>query len=83
MLRLVSKTGLLTVRLKPQVLRDFKIAAEVQGASMSGLVHMFVIRTIREQKETIPKAFERHGDLERPVLTAKVKRPRSKERRAR
>lgn len=82
MVRLVSKEKLLTVRVKPQVLRDFRIAADLQGASMSALVHMFVIRTIREHKEANPKAFERDTERERPVIRANIKRPRTKERRA-
>lgn len=82
MLCLVSKEKLLTVRVKPQVLRDFKVAADLQGASMSALVHMFVVRTIREYKEMQPRAFERDPERERPVITAKVKRSRGREKRA-
>src|SRR5688500_18991569 len=81
MLRLMSKEKLLTVRLAPEVHRDYKVAAHLKGASMSSLVHMFVVRTIKEEKQDNPRAFE-HRSEDRPVITAKIKRPRNKERRA-
>lgn len=83
MQRLAVKEKLLTVRVKPAVLQDFKIAAEAQGATMSALVHMFVVRTVREAKNANPEAFRpRESERERPVIRAKIKRPRNKERRA-
>jgi hypothetical protein len=51
------KQKLLTVRIDPVDLDDFAIAAELKGATMSGLVHQFVRKTIREEKERDPKAF--------------------------
>lgn len=81
MQRLMSKEKLLTVRLTPDVHRDYKVAAKLRGASMSSLVHMFVVRTIRDERQDNPRAFE-HRSEDRPLITAKIKRPRSKERRA-
>lgn len=40
-----------------QDLQDFAIAAELRGATMSGLVHMFVRQTIRAERERSPEAF--------------------------
>ena len=80
MLRVVAtnKEKLLTVKVAPLVLRDFKIAAELKGGTMSALVHMFVVQTIREQKERNPEAFKKRSEYERPVVTAKIKRTKTK-----
>lgn len=53
------KTRMVNVRLTEQVHEDFKIACELRGVSMSSLMHQFVIRTIREERELDPKAFVR------------------------
>jgi len=77
-----NKENLLTVRLSPEVHRDYKIAAELRGSNMSNLVHMFVIRVIREEKESNPAAFTKRNEYERPVVTAKVKRAKAKLKQA-
>lgn len=77
MLRAVAKNRekLLTVRVSPEVLKDYKIASELKGASMSALIHMFVVHTIREQKERNPESFSKRTNMsERPVVTVKLKR---------
>jgi hypothetical protein len=55
-----SKTRMVNVRLTERVHEDFKIACELRGVSMSSLMHQFVIRTIREEREMEPRAFLRH-----------------------
>lgn len=85
MLRIVGKLKekLLTVRLSEDVHRDYKLAAELKGGTMSGLVHMFIIHTIREQRERNPGMFTRQkNEYERPVLTAKLRRSKGKVRSA-
>ena len=52
-----NRGELLTVRVGTAVHKDFKLAAELRGATMSGLVHQFVVKTIREEKEREPGAF--------------------------
>lgn len=51
------KKAILNLRLKPEVRDEFAIAAELRGASMSSLLHQFIVRTIREEKEAAPFAF--------------------------
>lgn len=75
MLRPVAthKDALLTVKVAPHVLKDFKVAAELKGGTMSALVHMFVVQTIREQRELNPEAFRKRNEYERPLVTARVR----------
>lgn len=51
------KKSILNLRLSPGVLDEFRIVAELRGASMSGLLHQFIVRCIREEKELAPQAF--------------------------
>ena len=84
MLKRVSnlREKLLTVRVRPEVLKDFKIAAEVKGGTMSGLIHMFVVQTIRDQKERNPEAFSKHqNNGERPVIRARIQSQKKKQRK--
>lgn len=48
----------LNVRINPQVREEFKIAADLRGASMSSLIHQFIVKTIREEKDKSPIAFK-------------------------
>lgn len=59
MLRLVAspKVKMINVRLKPETHDEFKIACELRGGSMSSIMHQFIVRTIREEKERDPRAF--------------------------
>lgn len=52
-----NKEVLINIRLKPDTREEFRIAAELRGATMSGLLHQFIVRTIREEKERDPEAF--------------------------
>lgn len=78
MLQIVSqiKERMLTVRLTPEVLAEYKIAARLKGSSMSNLVHMYIFQVIREQKERNPEAFK--NEFERPVVRAKIRRTKGK-----
>lgn len=51
------KVKMVNVRLTPSVHEAFRIAAELRGASMSSLLHQFIVRTIREERELDPRAF--------------------------
>jgi len=57
MLLLVPKEKLVNVRLTPKTHEEFKIACELRGASMSSLLHQFIVRTIREEKDMSPHSF--------------------------
>jgi hypothetical protein len=58
----------LNLRLDPAVRDQFAIAAKLRGASMSGLLHQFIVRTIREEKAEAPQAF----NTKRGVRTAEI-----------
>jgi uncharacterized protein (DUF1778 family) len=47
----------INIRINPRIREEFKIAAELRGASMSGLIHQFIVKTIREEKGVNPEAF--------------------------
>lgn len=53
------KVRMINVRLKPETHDDFKLACELRGGSMSSILHQFIVRTIREEKENEPRAFKR------------------------
>lgn len=75
-----TKDKLLTVRLAPEVHRDYKIAAELRGSTMSNLAHMYIVRVVREEKDRNPDAFTKRNEYERPVVKAKVSRQKGKTR---
>lgn len=52
-----KKEVLVTIRIAENVRDEFKKAAELRGATMSGLMHQFIIRTIREEKQMSPHEF--------------------------
>lgn len=52
-----TKEVLVTVRIAEPVRDEFKRAAELRGSTMSGLIHQFIVRTIREEKADSPQAF--------------------------
>lgn len=52
-----KKEVLVTIRIAENVRDEFKIAAQLRGASMSGLMHQYIVRTIREEKELSPHSF--------------------------
>lgn len=52
-----SERKLLTVKLDKETIADFQISAKSRGATMSSLVHQFVLKTIREEKERFPQKF--------------------------
>lgn len=64
----VTKIKMINVRLGEQTHKDFKIACELKGGGMAQILHQFIVKTIREEKEREPQAF-----LEsiRPNLTPK------------
>lgn len=52
------KVKMINVRLTPAVHDQFKIACDLRGVSMSSLLYQFIVRTIREERELEPQAFE-------------------------
>lgn len=66
------KDKMINVRLSPTVHDQFKIACELRGVSMSSLLHQFIVRVIREEKNMDPDAFQDTDGL-RPARIARVK----------
>jgi hypothetical protein len=54
----------LNIRVRKGVREDFKIVADLRGASMSSLIHQFMVKCIREEKKISPDAF---GKVESPA----------------
>lgn len=77
MLMIVAvKKAILNLRLRPEVRDEFAVAAELRGASMSGLLHQFIVRTIREEKELSPQSFtksERRANSYIPVAPKELR----------
>ena len=53
-----KKEVLVTIRISENTRDEFKIAAELRGSTMSGLLHQWIIRTIREEKQMSPQNFQ-------------------------
>lgn len=51
------KERMINVRLSSVVHDQFKIACRLRGGSMSSILHQFIVRTIREERELEPNAF--------------------------
>lgn len=52
------KNVLFNMKIDERVRDDFRIAAQLRGASMAGLIHQFMHKVIREEKERVPDAFK-------------------------
>lgn len=54
-----NKTAMITVKVTPRRLEEFRIAAMLRGATMSALVSQFVAQVVREEMMAVPQAFQR------------------------
>lgn len=52
------KESLLTLRVRPDVRDSFRVIAEMKGVTMSGLIHQFMMRTIRDMQDAYPEEFK-------------------------
>jgi hypothetical protein len=52
-----SKTEMLTVKVAKVTYAEFQAACELRGISMSGLFHLYMVQTIREERDTSPGLF--------------------------
>lgn len=52
-----KRKDIINLKVTPQIHQEFKVAAGLRGASMSGLIHQFMVRVIREEKDREPEAF--------------------------
>lgn len=55
---LENKEKLINIRVKELQRDEFRVAAELRGATMSTLIHQFIVKTIREEKERDPDEFK-------------------------
>ena len=54
-----TKTKMLTVKVSPLVAKEFMAASKSRGGTMAGLIHMFVVRTIKEERDSNPEGFRK------------------------
>ena len=53
-----SKTKLVNFRVSEELKTDFEVAAKLRGAGLSNLIHQYLVKVVREEKERDLKAFE-------------------------
>src|ERR1700742_2632166 len=51
------KTARINVKLSKALREEFHIAAKLKGGTVSGLIHQFIVATVREEKKKEPQAF--------------------------
>lgn len=64
----------LHIRIKPDTKADLRALADLHGLTMSGVVHLLIVRSIREEKERYPDMFPQERKREQNV-NRKVKGP--------
>lgn len=52
-----TKEKLMNIKMRRETHREFQIAAELKGSTMSSLLHQFIVQTIWEEKKRHPEAF--------------------------
>lgn len=63
-----KKESNLNIRITPQLREEARIAAELRGLSVSALVHQYLVKVVREEKERSPAAFTEIEDrFEKPL----------------
>lgn len=75
------KVRMINVRLTPTVHQAFRTACELRGASMSSLLHQFIVRTIREEKELSPEAFDLLKKPKKGILATEIQLGRTGRKR--
>jgi hypothetical protein len=55
------KTAMVTVKITPSRLEEFRIAATLRGTTMSSLISQFIAKVVREEQAAVPQAFQRRG----------------------
>lgn len=57
-----SRSAMLTVKMLPSRLEEFRIAATLRGTTMSALVQQFIAQVVREEMLAVPQAFKRRPE---------------------
>jgi hypothetical protein len=57
----INKTAMITVKVTPTRLEEFRIAAMLRGTTMSALISQFVAQVVREEQLAVPEAFKRRS----------------------
>lgn len=52
-----TKDVLFNLKINSQTREEFRLAAELEGLSMSALLHQFIVKKIHEQRQQHPAAF--------------------------
>lgn len=53
-----QKTVRINLKINPAIRREFHAVAELRGSTVSNLIHQFIVKTIREEKERDPSGFQ-------------------------
>lgn len=56
--------SIINLKVPPRTHADFRIAAKLRGSTMSGLLHQYIVKVIREEKERDPDAFRKGAKRE-------------------
>jgi hypothetical protein len=63
----------INVRLPLKVREEFRIAAKLRGLTMSGLLHQYIRKTIKEEKQSDPEPFLKYEQTDSiPVLSSET-----------
>lgn len=54
-----EKLSTINVKVPPLTHAEFRIAAKLRGGTMSSLLHQYMVKVIREEKEREPEAFKK------------------------
>jgi hypothetical protein len=52
------KTKFLQIRISEDIKADLQVVAELRGLSTSALIHSLIVKTVREEKNREPRAFQ-------------------------
>ena len=52
-----NKKSRINVKISPTLRAEFHLVAKLRGDTVSGLIHRFIVKTIREEKLKEPEAF--------------------------
>jgi len=69
------KPTLLTIKITPERLEEFRIAATLRGTTMSSLVSQFIAQVVTEEKTRVPEAFKRRNWRESSLVDYMKNKP--------
>jgi antitoxin component of RelBE/YafQ-DinJ toxin-antitoxin module len=73
-----TKNILINLRISEDVREDFRVVAELRGSTISGLLHQFIVKSIREEKDRDLRVFTQRRE-ENDRQNAQIPETQSKE----